>query len=209
MSENEDGNNGGVRQNPDPDPPRRKRGRPRVLDLQVERKLEAIGCYERKNSRRSRVDYIYMTDAMTALGMGKDERFHWLLGPDTGRTFRPWRQSLLAELGRCGVLYSAADGAKVIQDLAQELCKLKPLTRAGAVLLRRYRCQVLKQEPQSICTVRGLSQAIGRTLNDYLARHPGGRLSTEDIREALDLVSCGLRAGDLDEHEPEKGKRER
>ena len=191
---------------PAPEAPRRRRGRPQVLDPEVERTLEAIGCYERKNSRRSRVDYSYMTDAMSALGMGKDERFQWLLGPETGRIFRPWRQSLLAELGRCGALYTAEDGPRIIRELARQLCDLRPSTRGGAALLRRNRRQVVGKQAKVSYPVQELADAVARAVDEYRAAHPDAELTLAECREAFHLAYLGIDEG---EGTPEKGKRGR
>jgi hypothetical protein len=199
------GNIGDVRQKP------RKRGRPRVLAPELERALDAVGCYERKDSRRSRVDYSYMTEAMTALGMGKDERFHWLLGPDNGRTFRPWRQTLLAELGRCGAPCSSDDAPRLIRALAKQVCDLKPSTRTGVALLRRFRRNELglgKVARTVGDPVTNLAAAVAATIREYRGSHPDDELTDAECGEALDLARGDILEVGADRLlEPTKSKR--
>jgi len=177
------------RQKDDTTEPPRKRGRPRVLLPDMEQALDAIRCYEGKNSRRARVDYSYMTNAMGAIGMGKDERFHWLIRlTDSGANFSPWRQTLLAELGPCGAPFGDEDAARIIQDLAGQLCALTPATPRGVALLRRYRRQLM-QKPAPLVDHRDrLADAVGRAIDTYRHTHPDAELSWGDIREAQNDV---------------------
>jgi hypothetical protein len=192
-AEEPEANIGGARQNPAGDPSLRKRGRPRVVSEEYERNLDRVGCFDGRDSRRARVDYTYMLTAMNAVGMGKDERFRWLINlSNDGRNFRPWRKALLAELGRCGALFNEDDGPRMIQRAAGEVCELKPSTRRGVAILRRYRRLLLGKPSKAADPVQQLADAITRAVDEYSAAHPDADLSWSEIREALNLVYSDL-----------------
>jgi hypothetical protein len=154
-----------------------QRGRPRVVDPSTEAVYEGMGLYDGKYSQRARVNTYYRQRALSCLMVFDDpdaDAFKWLadLKASNEGKIKPWRETILSELGRI-----KDEGA--MRAVALRICELKPQTKEAVDIICRWRLGG-KSKPGDIESLRG---ELCRCIDDYKRRHPDTQLS--QIKDAL------------------------
>jgi hypothetical protein len=92
----------------------------------------------------------------------EDPAFQWLCSTEEAinRGEGKIRASILVELGR-------VDDDETLWDFARKICELKPLAKDAIALIRRWRTG--KDRTGGAI---GLTDALIRCVNDYMAAHP-------------------------------------
>jgi hypothetical protein len=152
-----------------------QRGRPRVLEKDVEEALRrGVGFYKYA-TRRSNLNEFYMWKAFKALWSDNPEgmaagkaAFAWFGDPDTEGRLK--RSTILTELGRLGDPEAMRRNARII-------CDQKMRTREAVVRLRQSRAK-----PQT-GSITGLCDELIAHLNDYWLRHP--EFTVEQFLDAI------------------------
>ena len=114
----------------------KKRGRPRILSEERERKMRGRGRYKQW-TRRGRLNEYYFFEGLS-LFEGFDDRelikrWAWLhydtFGKESGER---WRRTIVSEIGRLSTL-------QLMKDAADFLCERKPSAREAVNLIRQWR----------------------------------------------------------------------
>lgn len=151
-----------------------KQGRPRRFSEESVRIIKSL--FPELKSKRGVDDALWRTYAMQVIG---GTEYKWLfdkVGCEAG--LNTWKPVLLAELGRI-------DNAGDIRKCAAELCELKPKTRDGVLMIRRWRLS-----KDGVGTAKDLAQAMLSAYNDYLMRYPA--TTKNNIGAALDLLADSI-----------------
>jgi hypothetical protein len=157
----------------------RKRGRPTVFDDADRAAIPAIG---QDVGPRQLANRLYCVRAIDVLAKAKQpERFKWLCPPldndyqPTGIERDGFKPTILSELGRL------SDDPMLVEELALQLCEVKPKTTEAVATLRNYRLSVTGADRRPALP---FAHFILNAADDYQRRHPG--TTNEDALAALE-----------------------
>jgi len=156
---------------------KRKRGRPRTFNPELEQLYEAAGLFVDKNTRRSRLNTMWRQQAWGILFNDAElvPRLTWLIeNPESASEIVVKRFSVLSELGRI-------ESPSAMKAIAIQLCELKPRARDAITMIRRYRLGRSATGSHS-----QLTELLERTINTYLTAHT--EVTMQDVQKALRVL---------------------
>jgi hypothetical protein len=169
-------------------PPKPRRGRPRVIDSSFDAAIKVF--FDPSTSRRTIIKYLRMGRAARVLNDGPE--FEYLIGnEETGE--EPWFE-IMAELGQI-------EDDETLRELASEICRLKLKTKDAVPALRRVRLGgAARGNPDA------LAGEIAEVIRNYRIRYD---MTPGLIREAPRIVRLSFaedETGEVDDLAEEGGR---
>ena len=117
----------------------KKRGRPRVLSLEMERIMRGYGAYQ-QGTRRGQLNEYYFMVGLKLFSDGDEfvKRWSWLHYNTYGTRGERWRRTIVSEIGRLNSIELMAEAADFV-------CERKPAARQAVSIIRRWRLTLLRQ----------------------------------------------------------------
>jgi len=168
------------------------RGRPPVLNKELETLYENIGLFINVQTRKSRINIYYRQRAISVLMEGQEQgkNLEFCFLADKAKigagTKKAWKPIILYELGKI-------QDPETMKTVARRICELKPSSKEAVSMIRRFR----NGNPKPACVFQ-LNKEITATINNYIQRHQD--ITNEQILESLKLTLEAVNYSELNKN---------